>query len=486
MALGIHLLAVTHAAVHLEGLVGHAAGHLAGVQLRHGALHGVAHALVLEQCRLVHQQARRVDLRGHVRQHELDGLVLPDGLAERLALARVAHRLLERGPGDAQRLRGDADPAAVQRAHGDLEALALLAQEVLGRHAHVLEEHGAGVRRADAHLLVRLGPDEARRVRGHDEGGDALVARLLVRHREQHDGVRLGAVGDPVLRAVDDVLVAPAHRDRLLGRRVAARLGLGEAEAAELLAAGERGEELLLLLLVAVLRHRIAVERVVHAHDDAGGGAATADLLHGDGVADVVQPGAAILLGHRHPQERQLGQLLHRLGGPRVGLVPLPGVGNELARGELTAHPLGFPLDVGQLEVHGTPERMGAAALYAARGEARPTLRGPSLEEGLPCLLENETFHLPEKAAGRFSRKAFMPSRWSSVPKRTPKPWLSSSLAVRRSWSAPNSMTRLAWASASGPFLRSLPATARQCSISFSGGRTSSTSPYSLAWAAVT
>ena len=81
----------------------------------------------------------------------------------------------------------------------------------------------------------------------------------------------------------------------------------------------------LLLLVGAELQHRVAVERVVHAHDDAGGGAAAADLLHGQRVADVVQPGAAVLLGHRHAQQRQLGELLHRLVRARV--VPRPTCG---------------------------------------------------------------------------------------------------------------------------------------------------------------
>ena len=82
---------------------------------------------------------------GHVGEQELDRLVLGDGRVERLARLRVMRRLeeercysrhkqavdggcaqprrrLERRARDAERLRRDADPPAVERRHGDLES----------------------------------------------------------------------------------------------------------------------------------------------------------------------------------------------------------------------------------------------------------------------------------------------------------------------------------------------------------------------------
>ena len=61
-------------------------------------------------------------------QLELGVLELGDAPAELDALLGIAQRVLKRALGDAQRLRGDADASAVQRGHGNLEALALLAQ----------------------------------------------------------------------------------------------------------------------------------------------------------------------------------------------------------------------------------------------------------------------------------------------------------------------------------------------------------------------
>ena len=96
---------------------------------------------------------------------------------------------------------------------------------------------------------------------------------------------------------------------------------LGEGVGAQPLAAGEGDQELVLLVVGAELVDRVAVERVVHAHDHAGAGAAARDLLHGHRVADVVHAGAAQLGGDGDPEEPQLGELLHRVGrgtgGPR-------------------------------------------------------------------------------------------------------------------------------------------------------------------------
>src|SRR5207244_10267971 len=100
---------------------------------------------------------------------ELNRLVLRDGDVERLADLRVVARLFESRAPDADGLRGDADAAAVEGAHGDLEPLALLAEAVGDRDFHVLEEDGAGRAGADAEVLVRLLSQETRRLRVDDE-----------------------------------------------------------------------------------------------------------------------------------------------------------------------------------------------------------------------------------------------------------------------------------------------------------------------------
>ena len=72
-----------------------------------------------------HELPGRGELGGHVGQVVADRLVLPDRLAEALALLRVAQRVLEGGPGDAERPGGDLDAADLQALHHLGEAVAL-------------------------------------------------------------------------------------------------------------------------------------------------------------------------------------------------------------------------------------------------------------------------------------------------------------------------------------------------------------------------
>ena len=74
------------------------------------------------------------------------------------------------GPGAAG---AEGGPAEVEHGQGDAQALADLAQDVLGRHRHVVEGQPGRGRAADAALgHARLDDLEAGHVRRHQEGGD--------------------------------------------------------------------------------------------------------------------------------------------------------------------------------------------------------------------------------------------------------------------------------------------------------------------------
>src|SRR4029077_19949538 len=107
--------------------------------------------------------AGRGELGRHVGQVVADGLVLPDRLAERLPLLRVARRVLQRGLGHAERPGRDLDPAYLQAAHHLPEPLALEpAQQRAGRDPVVGEAELAAL-----YALVA----ELRQVAGHGEAG---------------------------------------------------------------------------------------------------------------------------------------------------------------------------------------------------------------------------------------------------------------------------------------------------------------------------
>src|SRR5207237_6394987 len=140
--------------------------------------------------------------------------------------------------GEAEGLRRDADAAAVEPGHRDLEALALVAQTVLDGNAAVLEDELRGVRRADAELLFGFRHEEALARLLDQQRRDAMAAFRLHGLHEDERRRGLTPAGDEDLAAVDDVLVAVAPRERVLIRRVGARLRLGEREATDLVPRG--------------------------------------------------------------------------------------------------------------------------------------------------------------------------------------------------------------------------------------------------------
>src|SRR6266700_2731506 len=92
----------------------------------------------------VEEPTRRLALGLHVGELRLDQLVLRDRLPHRLARLRVLERVVGRSLRDTERLRRDAGAGAVEDAHRDAEAFALLAEEVGGGDAAAVERQLAG------------------------------------------------------------------------------------------------------------------------------------------------------------------------------------------------------------------------------------------------------------------------------------------------------------------------------------------------------
>src|SRR5829696_594768 len=145
--LDLVLLRVAVAAVDAERLLHDLLAGLGGEQLGHARLEIRALPRVLHARGLQREQPGGLDLRGHVRQLELDRLVLRDRLAERLALLRVAQRQLEGALGDANSAGRHVDPADLERVHHLREALSepvlLPAEDAFGTAAvAVVDELG--------------------------------------------------------------------------------------------------------------------------------------------------------------------------------------------------------------------------------------------------------------------------------------------------------------------------------------------------------
>ena len=288
-----------------------------GVQLRHRDLAHRVLAVLVAPGRHVDHLPRRLDLRRHLGELVADHLELADLAAERGALLRVLERAVEAALGAGDAAGGADQPLALELPHDVVEALADLAEHRRLRHAHVLEGEQRGVGGVHAELLELLLADHAGRVHRHEEQREAVVAGVRVGLRDEHDHVGAVAVRDVGLRAVDDVLVAVPHRARLDAGDVGAGVGLGDAEAEDLLALDRGHDPLLLLLLGAELedrRHRhVGVDR--DAHREAAGQRA-AHLLGEHEVGEVVAALAAVLLGYGEAEEAELA---HARGRPSRG-----------------------------------------------------------------------------------------------------------------------------------------------------------------------
>ena len=129
-------------------------------------------------------------------------------------------------------------------------ALVLFANEVLGRHFDVVEEHFVDLAFAIEQLDGTHG--DAGRFHVQQQEGNAGLGLALSAgaHQVEHPVAVLAQRG-PGLLAVDDVLVAHALGARLDRGQVRARAGFAVALAPPHLAAGDAGQKALLLLCIA-------------------------------------------------------------------------------------------------------------------------------------------------------------------------------------------------------------------------------------------
>ena len=223
------LLHVAVAAEDLDRVGRHLHRRVGGEALRERRVQRRALAAVDQPRRLPREQPRGLDLGRHVGDQEVHALVHRDRHVEGDALLRVLDRELVRGLRDADGAGRRARPREVERLHRDLEAVALLAEPVLGGHDDVLQRERRRVGRALAHLVEVLLDRHARRVHRDDERGHAAVALRRVGLREDDRPRRPAGVRDERLRAVEDVLVAAPLGRRLHARDVGARVRLATA-----------------------------------------------------------------------------------------------------------------------------------------------------------------------------------------------------------------------------------------------------------------
>src|SRR6185436_12600458 len=100
---------------------------------------GVRFALVLQPAGAQPQQVTHLIVGFHLRDLLLYELVIRDASAKRFALVCISDRSVTRGAYDSSSSGRNRVTSLLERKHRDLEALALFADHVLLRHAHVLQ-----------------------------------------------------------------------------------------------------------------------------------------------------------------------------------------------------------------------------------------------------------------------------------------------------------------------------------------------------------
>mmetsp|Transcript_19535 Transcript_19535/g.28172 ORF Transcript_19535/g.28172 Transcript_19535/m.28172 type:complete len:354 (+) Transcript_19535:133-1194(+) len=257
---GVHRLQVHHVpddvvlvrnavpSQHVPGLPGHLQGLAAVVALDHADHLG--HVLVginqppHPECSL---QAEG-DLGVHVCQLQLHQLVAGEGCPKLLALQDVLPSLLHAELCSSHGSPGDAVASVVQAGEGPRQSLHGW-EHVFSGHLHVFHENHASVGSPQGELAFNLRGRQSGHALLEDESPD--VARVVL--CPNHEDVGNGGVGDPVLGAIEDVVVTFSPGLGLHGSRVGAVVGFGEAEAANQLAPGQLGQVLLLHFLCSKL-----------------------------------------------------------------------------------------------------------------------------------------------------------------------------------------------------------------------------------------
>src|ERR1035437_10746713 len=181
---------------------------------------------VLEPRRVVDHQARRLELRGRLRELELHALEFRDGLSELLPLLHISESRAQRALRLAEHLRADPDAPVVERLDGDLVSLTHGAKHVLCGHFDAVEDQLRRARRANTELVLPLAHFEARKLPLDDERRDPLVALVRIDVREDDEHPRLRAIRDEELASGEDPLAVAllGARREAEGVRTGARL----------------------------------------------------------------------------------------------------------------------------------------------------------------------------------------------------------------------------------------------------------------------
>src|SRR2546425_3750216 len=236
------------------------------VPLAEGNLRGCHLPFVLQAAEAKGEELRLGDLGGHPDQLFLLELEGGDRFSEDDALPCVRQGLLEDRLRQPDTTPGDTVARLIEALERGLEAVRA-GQEVSGRDGAVLEDEFGGDRGTQRKLASVIPRREAGRAALYEEAAD----RSVVTFRPDLGDIGNRSVGDPGLGAVQHIAVAPAQRARAHAGRIAARVRLGQTEAADGLALRHGGKPAILLLFGAEREDRIHAQGPLHGDEGTEG-----------------------------------------------------------------------------------------------------------------------------------------------------------------------------------------------------------------------
>ena len=262
--------------------------------------------------------------------------MLRQRLAEGVALLGIGGRLVEADP----RRRGAAgrhgQSLAVEIMHDDLEARALLAEQVACGHKAIVEMQRRGIRGPPSHLL-QAGARQSRRIALDHQQADAAGAGTAGAHR-RGDVVGPHARRDERLLAVDDIMVAVAPRGGAQIRDVGTAARLGDRQRRDLPARQDFRQHPRLEFRRTCACDRRRADRIALQAGGDPAGPGPRQFLHRDDPHEIVDLRAAIFLGKAEAQQPDRGRLLVEFARKPAGLVPLMGKGFDLLLDKAAHH----------------------------------------------------------------------------------------------------------------------------------------------------
>ncbi len=198
-----------------------------------------------------------------------------------------------------------------------------------------------------------------------------------VRHGHDDVPLRLAGVGDPGLRAVQDVAAPVPDGPRLLVRGVRARLRLGQRVGARAPRPDASSRRIVgLLALAAELPDRVAHDGVVDRDDHGRRRADARELLDGEDVGERVGPGAAVLLRDHHPEDAHPGEARQDLARKRARLLALRHSRRDLGARRIRARRRGSVSDPRSAR-SSRPRRSAAPGFAGPEAPGLPPPPGP-------------------------------------------------------------------------------------------------------------